>query len=392
MVEAGRSGVGLAAAGLSLIAVCYGLARFAYGLFVPVLREEFALDGALAGVIASCSYAGYCVAIVLATLATQRWGARSVAVAAGVTAAAGTALIAAAGNAGLLAVGVVVAGSSTGLASPPLAAAVARWVAADRADRVQTVINAGTGLGVAVSGPVALLTSDNWRLAWWGFALAAVAVTVWTALAVPSGERDRPAERGGGGARPPGAVRLLVAAAALGASSAAVWTFGRDVVVTVGGASELASTIMWIALGCAGLLGAFAGTLIGRIGLAASWVLGMLLLAAATAGLALGSTLAPVMFVTAGLFGAVYIALTGVLLVWGTRVFPRRPAFGVGAAFLLIAIGQVLGAPLVGLVTDLTSATWAFCLAAAVAVLGAVARPRAVDNDAVVVESALEQP
>ncbi|WP_232666772.1 MFS transporter [Pseudonocardia sp. TRM90224] len=376
MVVTGRSGVGLAAAGLSLIAVCYGLARFAYGLFVPVLREEFALDGALAGVIASCSYAGYCVAIVLATLATQRWGARSVAVAAGVTAAAGTALIAAAGSAGVLAVGVVVAGSSTGLASPPLAAAVARWVANDRADRVQTVINAGTGLGVAVSGPIALLTSDNWRLAWWGFALAAVAVTVWTALAVPGGAGERSAEESGRAAWPPGAVRLLVAAAALGMASAAVWTFGRDVVVTVGGASEFASTLMWIGLGAAGLLGAFAGALIGRIGLAAAWVVGMLLLAAATAGLALGSAVAPVMFVTAGVFGAVYIALTGVLLVWGTRVFPDRPAFGVGAAFLLIAIGQVVGAPLVGLLIDVAGAPTAFVAAAAVAALGATARPR----------------
>ena len=38
----------LAAAGLSLIAVCYGLARFAYGLFLPVLTEEFGLDAAAA--------------------------------------------------------------------------------------------------------------------------------------------------------------------------------------------------------------------------------------------------------------------------------------------------------------------------------------------------------
>lgn len=38
--------VRLAAAGLSLIAVCYGPAWFAYGLFPPVLTEEFGLDGA----------------------------------------------------------------------------------------------------------------------------------------------------------------------------------------------------------------------------------------------------------------------------------------------------------------------------------------------------------
>ena len=72
------------------IAVCYGLARFAYGLFLPVLTEEFGLDGAVAGTIASSSYIAYCVAVVAATAATAVWGPRAVAVAAGITAATGT--------------------------------------------------------------------------------------------------------------------------------------------------------------------------------------------------------------------------------------------------------------------------------------------------------------
>lgn len=37
--------VRLAAAGLSPIAVRYGPARFAFGLFPPALTEEFGLDG-----------------------------------------------------------------------------------------------------------------------------------------------------------------------------------------------------------------------------------------------------------------------------------------------------------------------------------------------------------
>jgi uncharacterized MFS-type transporter YbfB len=58
---------------MSLIAVTYGLARFAYGLFVPELRTEFGLDGATAGAIAASSYVAYCVAIAAATLLTARW-------------------------------------------------------------------------------------------------------------------------------------------------------------------------------------------------------------------------------------------------------------------------------------------------------------------------------
>src|SRR4051794_18741042 len=75
--------VRLTAVGMSLIAVCYGLARFAYGLFVPSFRSAFGLDATAIGVVASGSYVGYCVAVVLATAATTHWGARPVGAAAG---------------------------------------------------------------------------------------------------------------------------------------------------------------------------------------------------------------------------------------------------------------------------------------------------------------------
>lgn len=41
-----------------------------------------------------------------------------------------------------------------------------------------TLINAGTGAGVALSGPVALVLGDQWRYAFAGFALAAFGVAL----------------------------------------------------------------------------------------------------------------------------------------------------------------------------------------------------------------------
>lgn len=368
----------LAGAGLALIAVCYGLARFAYGLFLPVLTEEFGLDGAVAGTIASSSYIAYCVAVVAATAATAASGPRAVAVAAGITAATGTGVIAAAGSTGVLAAGVVIAGASTGLASPPLADAVARWVTSDRA---QTAVNAGTGLGVMISGPVALLTGQNWRLAWVVFALTAVAVTIWIALTIP--KRDSAADpsqcRELLPARwfPQGSLRLFAAAAVMGAGSAAIWTFGRDIAISSGGVSSQASTVLWIVLGAAGLLGALTGDLTARVGLARSWSISMLVLAAATATFAVAVRHYAVILVAAAVFGAVYIALTGLQLLWGVRTYPDHPAFGVGAPFFVIAAGQALGSPLIGLLSDATTATIAFGVAAAGLAVGATVRPRA---------------
>lgn len=382
--------VRLAAAGISLIAACYGLARFAYGLFVPVLSAEFGLSAAAAGAIASASYAGYCAAVLAASAATPRWGPRAVAVAAGGAATAGTGLIAAAPAAPVLAVGVVLTGVSSGAASPPLAGAVARWVAPERSDRVQSVVNSGTGLGVMVSGPVALLFVQEWRLSWAAFACAAAAATLWAAAVIPAhrprgadrtGPRRAPMRRGAarptprGAPLPAGALRLLAAAGVMGAASSAVWTFGRDVAVAQG-AGATASTVMWIVLGAAGLLGALTGDVAARAGLGRAWTGGMLGLAAATAGLVLVSGTTPGIHVAGGLFGAVYIALTGVLLLWGTQVYRTAPAFGVGAAFLAIAVGQAAASPVVGLLSDSFGPAIAFAAAAALSLAGAALGPR----------------
>lgn len=376
----------LTGAGLSLIAVCYGLARFAYGLFVPVFRAEFDLDAATAGAIASGSYAAYCVAIVVSTVLTPQFGGRAVAVAAGVVATAGTLMIAVAPSAIVLTAGVLLAGSSTGVASPPLAHAVAHTVAAARRNRAQTIINAGTGLGVAIAGPVALLTHEHWRVAWLVFSALCALVTIWAALCVPVASAQ---DRRAGGIRqvlphpvlPKGSGRMVMAAATMGIASAAVWTFGRDILVSEGQMGERASTIAWIVLGAFGIAGAATGDLAERFGIRGSWTTIMLTLAAATTLIAVAPGSIPIAWVAAAVFGAAYIGLTGLLLIWGTRIYTETPAAGVGFAFLVIALGQAGGAPAIGAIAEASSPQSAFLVAALIAVLGCLIRPRAAELD-----------
>lgn len=66
------------------------------------------------------------MAIIAAAAAMDRFGPRRVAATAGSVATIGMTLIAAAPTPAMLAAGVLLAGSSTGLASPPLAQALAR--------------------------------------------------------------------------------------------------------------------------------------------------------------------------------------------------------------------------------------------------------------------------
>src|SRR4051794_14122108 len=84
----------LVAPGLALIAVTYGLARFAYGLLLPEMREALDLSPSLLGVIGAGSYLGYCVAIVISLVYTAKTGPRWMAVAAGAGAVVGMAVVA----------------------------------------------------------------------------------------------------------------------------------------------------------------------------------------------------------------------------------------------------------------------------------------------------------
>ena len=358
-------------AGVGLIATCYGLARFAYGLYAPRFAEEFALTAATTGLIAAGGYVGYCLAIGLSIIATARWGPRRVATAAGVVAALGMATVTVSPSATVLAAGVLIAGSSTGIASPPLAAAVARWVDTRSRDTAQTVVNAGTGLGVLVSGPVALLLVDQWRTAWMLFTVIAVLITVWVARVVPGGGRADP-ERPGARGRPAGLARLLVASAAMGLASIAVWTFGQDLVAAANPTTNWAAPATWTVIGAAGVVGAFSGPLVTRLGLARAWTAVMLALALGVAGLGVGAGNVVLALAAGAVFGASYIALTGVVLVWATRLYPDRASFGVGLAFFMIAVGQAVGAPLVGLLADRTSVGVTFVACAAVALAGSL--------------------
>lgn len=364
----------LGATGFALIAVCYGFARFAFGLFLPAIDAEISLSPTMSGLVSGGAFLTYCVAVTLSAWLTERIGARHVAIAAALIAAAGMAGIAAAPSAPWLAGAVMLAGSSTGLASPPLAAAVAAAVRPDRQNATNTIINAGTGAGVALSGPVALLMGGQWRLAFAGFAAAAVGLAYAVALALP---RNTPGTATGTRGMPPidGALRRLASAAFLtGAASTAVWSFGGQLVALRLDWSGTGAGLLWIAIGSAGIAGAGAGHLIARFGIDA---VHRVFLAGMAAGILLigaDGTSTALTLCGGALFGASYIVLTGIYLLWGVSALPCRPATGVMIAFLALAVGQAAGASGFGLLMDRLTANHAVIGFACLALTAGFAR------------------
>lgn len=246
----------LVPAGLLLIAMSYGLARFAYGLFLPEIRADLALTATLSGIIGSGSYLGYCLSIVASAFAIARYGPRRVAVAAGTVATTGMLAIAMSPSPAALAFAVLFAGMSTGLASPPMADAVATVIAQDRQSLANTVINSGTSAGIALSGPIALIATGYWRAAYLFFALIALFATIWVACATPAatavgttavGHTTHRMRLGQLARRD--ALPVMLAATGMGFASAACWLFGREIMDAVGGLSAHTTSIAWVVIG-----------------------------------------------------------------------------------------------------------------------------------------------
>ncbi|QRP50336.1 MFS transporter [Amycolatopsis sp. FDAARGOS 1241] len=329
-----------AAVGAGVIALCYGFARYAYGLFVPRFSETFGLTTVAVGVLGGLSTAGYGLGL-LGSPRTSAWSARGTVLLAGAAATAGLALMAVAPNVAVFGAGIVIAGGSAGLVSPGVAQLIGETAGRRVRARAQTWANTGTGLGLAASAFTPLLLL-GWPAIWAAFAVLGAALTLIAWRTLP---RTDPAEVVTGSAH--GVLPLVLNSVLIGVTSAPYWTFSSSR-LTESGLSPVAATWCWFTIGVAGLLGGSAGRVAERVGLRAANLATWTLAAAGIAVLALPDPGLPGALVSGALFGCTYMALTGLCILWASRVFPTRPARGVTWSFLGLGIGQTAASPLAG--------------------------------------------
>ncbi|WP_251149954.1 MFS transporter [Cellulosimicrobium sp. Marseille-Q4280] len=372
--------VGLVASGAGFIAVTYGMVRYGYGLQLPQLTAELGLSPTAAGAIASGSFAAYCAAALWAQRSMARRSPRVALWFAAALAASGALLVGASWSTASLAVGVLVAGSAAGAASPALVAAVGSTVRGPSADRAQAVVNAGTGVGVALVGAATLAAPSVWRPVWF----CAAAGALLTAVVVDRRARWPLGPEGAGdGARDPDAgtdaartmLRPLVAAFVAGTGSAAVWTFGRSLVTDIGGLPERTTAALWCLLGAAAVLGALSGDAVRALGLRRAWVVTAAAAAVGTAALALAPGSVLVAAVAGALFGGAYTALSGVLIAWAGILRPLAAGRTTATLFVALTAGQAVGALAAGGLAGLAGAQSAFWAGAALLLVAASIRP-----------------
>lgn len=366
-------------AGIAIVASTYGLARYAYGLFLPQIQREMELSTELMGLIASGSYLGYLLATLIGMTVSARLGPRAPVVLGGVLAALGMLTIAMSSSVFMLVLGVFLAGTSPGFSYPPLSDAIIRVVQVKKRERAYAWINSGTGFGVILAGPIALWTGSDWRLAWLIFAAVALVSSVWNYFTLPTGAFVHGAEK-----LPKlnsvfflrrSASFLYLAALSFGIVTSVYWTFAVDLLVSSQDYSESWTILFWTLIGISGIFGCFAGDTVNRFGIRSVYWAMLAAIALAIVLLPFALSWKFLAYFSASLFGATFISITAVFGIWSMLIYRDRPSAGFGATFFLISMGQFVGPVVTGFMAEEIGLVSTFYAAAFLCILLMILQP-----------------
>jgi predicted MFS family arabinose efflux permease len=296
---------------------------------------------------------------------------------AGATATAGCLGVAAASTPVVFVAAVFVGGMGAGFASPAMVRVIDAVVPDGAAATAQSMVNTGTAVGVIGAGVLAFATTST-APAWVAMATVCAAcagavllLVGWRAeVSAPVAVDATPSAYVGEGWVPlvaPGAAALVA-----GAGSALIWTFGPLLATQDGPVGAGRVGWLWIALGLGGLAGPLTGVVVDRLGPGRGWRIFSGVLATANvalaAAVAVGASWAA--FAAMALFGAGYMCLSGVLILWAARVWPAAAGAGTAVLFIALAVGQALGSAGFGAVQALVGPTGAAVAAAVLCATG----------------------
>jgi predicted MFS family arabinose efflux permease len=388
-LDVDRQTVAIGIGGASVVGVAFGMARYAYGLTLPDVREEFGLSEVLLGLIASGTFAGYLVGLVAVPPLSSRRGPRAPTTVGAVCGLVGAATVALAPSPWVLAVGAVLSGSAAGWVWAPYSEIVTELAPRRHQPNLLAAITTGTSVGLIVLAALGLLGAlVSWRVTWAGIALASAVAALVNLRATPQvdarrGDDDAPRSSPWRRAM----VTPLAYSVLYFAAITVYFTYATDAARGAGLAAS-AGPVLFAIIGVGGLVGPGTGRFVGATGVRVVGVGSVCVVAGALAMLGLGGTALPWTLLSAIVLGAGFMVGSSLLAIWTAQVVPERPAETFTLALVVGAVTSIatpaaMGAliPLVGLPAMLTivaagSAVGAIGLTTLPGSPGELSRPR----------------
>lgn len=368
----------LSTAGFAATTISFGPARMGFGLFAPEFRSAFSLSTSAVGLVSSIGFTGFLFGLFLTQALLARRGPQAPVLIGLMAATAGMALVAAAPNTAILAIGVFVAGSSAGFTWTPFNDAVHVNVSQPQRPGALSKISTGTSVGVAAAASAAYLVSLyglSWRSCWTLFAIAGGLALLFNHSAWSNAARKAGAslvDRSWKEFLATPAISLFVVAFVMGTVSAIYIAFAADRMTRAGGVPGVplgrTAALVFMVYGVCGLAGLLAGRLRKAIGLSPLLRATMLAGAASLALLGLVPGTWTGLVLSAGLQGLHVMMTSAIMAFWSERLYPDQPAFGFNVTLLVMAAGCVIGPYTAGLASDAFGAGPTFLGSAALAV------------------------
>ena len=372
MTLSGGSRVGLA--GAAVVGVAFGMARYAYGLTLPDIRQDLGLSELVLGLVASATFVGYLAGLLFAGPLAARYGSRAPTTVGGACGALGAVIVTVASSPWVLAVGAVLAGSAGGWVWAPYSDIVTQTVPLRQQPRTLAIITTGTSGGLILLGGLAILTTlGSWRLVWGGIALAAAAAAVVNLSLVP---RTRPQARSDERHGASSLARALRVPAGYSVVYFAVvviyFTYAADI-LDRGALPSAAVPALYAVLGVSGVVAVTTGTFAQRLGSSQVAALCLVTVGAALALLGLASDSLTATVASACIFGVGYMTGSAVLAVWTAEAAPDRAGAAFTGCLVVGAVSSVAAPALAGAVIPGFGLGPLLVMTAAVSVLSGVA-------------------
>lgn len=366
--------------GTLTIAACLGLARFAFGMLLPSMRDALGMSYDEMGFLGTVNFAGYLFAVGLTPLLLRRLTPR-ILITTGLLLIASCMFAISASHSYISVVTLyTLVGVGSGLANIPLMVLVSFWFQRDRRGRAAGFIVIGSGFAIIFSGFLvpylnARFGAQGWRIGWLIIGLIVLLIAAIVATLI----RNSPEEKG---LEPLGAsesvdygpsgnksqfsvVQILLHLGALyfvfGATYVIYGTFIVTTMVEEYGFPEVVAGRFWSWVGFFSLFsGVLFGILSDRIGRKGGLVavFSVQTLAYLLAGSNLGET---VIFVSIALYGVAVFAIPAIMAAAiGDYLGKARAAAGFSIITFCFAIGQTLGPAVAGIVAESTG-TFTVC-------------------------------
>ena len=348
----------LIACGLALgPTVALGLARFAYALLLPVMRQDLNWSYSLAGGMNTANALGYLIGALVAGPLMRSIGARVAFIAALVLTALALLTSGSSDVYAWLLLARTIAGTggavifvTGGALTSHLASGVPK-----QSGLLLTTYYAGAGFGILLSGislPFAIQSGSDWRSLWVALGLAAIVIGIvssLTAWRLP----DQRAQSSGSSSVSPWILAWSFAAYFCFALGYIAYMTFSVAFIRANGAGTISVALFWAVLGIAAMLAPRVWSVPITRWPAARGLSATLATVALGAALPLFSSALPMMLVSAVCFGGSFLSVVAATTALARRYLPSHAwSAGIALFTVIFAAGQSLGPLVSGILSD----------------------------------------